>query len=30
MIKIHPPHQLLFPNEYLNGREGIGDYLPCG
>ncbi len=19
MIKIHPPHQLLFPNDYLNG-----------
>lgn len=23
MIKIHPPHQLLFPNEYLNGFKAI-------
>lgn len=23
LIKIHPPHQLLFPNEYLNGRKEL-------
>lgn len=23
MIKIHPPHQLLFPNEYLNGFKAL-------
>ena len=23
-IKIHPPHQLLYANEYLNGLEGLG------
>jgi len=23
LIKIHPPHQLLFPNEYLNGRKDL-------
>jgi len=22
-IKIHPPHQLIYPNEYLNGLEGL-------
>jgi hypothetical protein len=22
-IKLHPPHQLLYPNEYLNGLEGL-------
>lgn len=24
MIKIHPPHQLLYPNDYLNGLEALG------
>jgi uncharacterized protein len=24
MIKIHPPHQLLFPNDYLNGVKELG------
>lgn len=23
MIKIHPPHQLFYPNDYLNGLEGL-------
>ena len=23
MIKIHPPHQLLFPNDYLNGVKEL-------
>lgn len=23
VIKIHPPHQLLFPNDYLNGVKGL-------
>jgi uncharacterized protein len=23
MIKIHPPHQLLFPNDYLNGMKEL-------
>jgi uncharacterized protein len=23
MIKIHPPHQLLYPNEYLNGNREL-------
>ena len=23
MIKIHPPHQLLYPNDYLNGVKGL-------
>jgi uncharacterized protein len=23
MIKIHPPHQLLFPNDYLNGMQQL-------
>lgn len=23
MIKIHPPHQLLFPNDYQNGVKGL-------
>jgi predicted TIM-barrel fold metal-dependent hydrolase len=23
MIKIHPPHQLLFPNDYLNGAKEL-------
>ena len=23
LIKIHPPHQLLFPNDYLNGVKGL-------
>lgn len=23
MIKIHPPHQLFFPNDYLNGDKGL-------
>lgn len=23
MIKIHPPHQLLYPNDYLNGIEAL-------
>ncbi len=22
-LKIHPPHQLLFPNDYLQGNEGL-------
>ena len=30
MIKIHPPHQLLFPNDYLQRRQGTGDHLPGG
>jgi predicted TIM-barrel fold metal-dependent hydrolase len=30
MIKIHPPHQLLFPNDYLRASQGTGDYLPRG
>ena len=25
MIKVHPPHQLLFPNDYLNGVKELGD-----
>ncbi len=25
LIKIHPPHQLLYPNEYLNGLVGLAD-----
>lgn len=24
MIKIHPPHQLLYPNEYLSGNKELG------
>ena len=24
MIKIHPPHQLLYPNDYLNGVKELG------
>src|SRR6266404_5912393 len=24
MIKIHPPHQLLYPNDYLNGIKALG------
>ena len=28
MIKIHPPHQLLFPNDYLRRSEGTGNHLP--
>src|SRR5947207_150001 len=24
MIKVHPPHQLLFPNDYLNGVKELG------
>ena len=24
LIKIHPPHQLLFPNDYLNGVKELG------
>ena len=31
MIKVHPPHQLLFPNDYLNGvkeLEGPGRFVP--
>ena len=27
MIKIHPPHQLLFPNDYLQRSQGTGDHL---
>ena len=23
MMKIHPPHQLLYPNDYLNGVKGL-------
>jgi predicted TIM-barrel fold metal-dependent hydrolase len=23
LIKIHPPHQLLYPNDYLNGLKGL-------
>ena len=23
MIKIHPPHQLLFPNDYLSGVKEL-------
>src|SRR5437879_1753996 len=23
MIKIHPPHQLLYPNDYLNGMKDL-------
>jgi len=23
MIKIHPPHQLFYPNDYLNGLEAL-------
>ncbi len=25
LIKIHPPHQLLYPNDYLNGMDGLAD-----
>jgi hypothetical protein len=25
MIKIHPPHQLLYPNDYLNGVKALED-----
>ncbi len=25
MIKIHPPHQLLYPNDYLNGVKALAD-----
>ena len=28
MIKVHPPHQLLFPNDYLNGVKETGNHLP--
>src|SRR5690349_22517454 len=25
MIKVHPPHQLLYPNDYLNGTKSLRD-----
>ena len=25
LIKVHPPHQLLYPNAYLNGVTGLAD-----
>src|SRR3982074_3951455 len=28
MIKIHPPHQLLFPNDYLNGVKEVEGLCP--
>src|SRR3954468_8285757 len=23
LFKVHPPHQLLYPNDYLNGNKGL-------
>jgi hypothetical protein len=28
LIKVHPPHQLLYPNDYLHGVKESRDSLP--
>jgi len=30
LIKIHPPHQLLYANDYMNGVKELETILPRG